>query len=112
MAATLPPEILDYILSLTQGPYTTWELDTKVGRPERENPNLALLCASLVNKTWSTSAQRALYRHAIFPTKPGYYTYTAWIESAARARHRTVSLWIRPSDARDFQRVLESNKTS
>ncbi|KAL8276972.1 hypothetical protein RQP46_010607 [Phenoliferia psychrophenolica] len=96
MAGHLPLEILDHILSLIKGPIPTWDHSVRIRRQEQENPNLTLLSASLVNKTWASAAQRALYRHAIFTAKPGPDTYTSWIESAARKRHRTVSLWIRP----------------
>ncbi|KAL8276967.1 hypothetical protein RQP46_010602 [Phenoliferia psychrophenolica] len=108
MAGDLPLEILDHIFSLFKGHIPTWDHSVRIRRRERENPNLTLLSASLVNKTWAASAQRALYRHAIFTSKPGPDTYTAWINSAARTRHRTVSLWIRPSNQPEFGQVLDS----
>ncbi|KAL8276971.1 hypothetical protein RQP46_010606 [Phenoliferia psychrophenolica] len=108
MAGHLPLEILDHIFALSQGPVPTWEHDATTWRREQENPNLTLLCASLVNKTWASAAERALYRHAIFTAKPGQNTYISWIDSAARNRHRTVSLWIRPWARPEFGQVLDS----
>ncbi|KAL8290331.1 hypothetical protein RQP46_002589 [Phenoliferia psychrophenolica] len=109
MSPQFPPEILDHITSLAAGSSPTWEQTIhSEAWPYGVNPNATLLSAALVSKAWADSAQRALYRHAIFRVKPKKRTYLAWIESGARARHRTVSLWIRPCEQDLFGRVIET----
>ncbi|KAL8278926.1 hypothetical protein RQP46_008595 [Phenoliferia psychrophenolica] len=113
MSVYLPPEILNHIFTFAQGSSPTWEEGTRstarsydpVYLPHRD-PNATLLSASLVSKAWADAAQRVLYRHVIFPTRPRERTYTAWIESDARRRYRTMSLWIRPS--RDLVRIFNT----
>ncbi|KAL8278916.1 hypothetical protein RQP46_008585 [Phenoliferia psychrophenolica] len=112
MAICIPPETLDHILSFARGSPPLWTQAsddyTVPAAPEVKHPNATLLSVSLVNKQWQSSAQRALYRHAIFPNKSTEHTYTAWIESDARRRHRTKSLWIRMCHAPVFGRILRS----
>ncbi|KAL8276899.1 hypothetical protein RQP46_010727 [Phenoliferia psychrophenolica] len=111
MTASLPPELLDHVLSLAKGSFPTWEQDADPIIPDwsgAQDPNSTLLSAALVSKTWARSAQRALYRHAIFTNESGPDAYAAWIASAARSRHRTVSLWIRSSANLAFAQVIES----
>ncbi|KAL8290335.1 hypothetical protein RQP46_002593 [Phenoliferia psychrophenolica] len=109
MSARLPKEILDHVLSLASGVCPTWVQAIQVHTASEDgNPNATLLSAALVSKAWAESAQRALYRHAIFPMDPEEDNYRAWINSDARRRHRTVSIWVRPCYAEIFREFMES----